>query len=521
MKRVLISVALLCGLSCSAAAQNPAAALMPMPNSIEVAADDAAELSLAEIASLSGGVDRNSPAMRELRRVILGRVGADIFAPTGSGAAVTVTLDPALTASPEQYTITSTPGLLVIAGATEEALFRAAQTLDQIFLGDAVRTSRKAMAQLTIADAPRTERRALMLDPARHFLPVEDVKLYIDEMAHYKYNVLQLHLTDDEGWRVQIKSHPELTAGGPFYTQSQLRDLIAYAADHYIEIVPELDVPGHTTAVLTSHPELACAITDSVALAAAKGNGRMLCASQEGVYRLYNDILREVAALFPSPYIHLGGDEAAVERNWALCDRDRRLARKHGYSKPSDLMNLFFGRILASVRAAGKRPILWCELDNIRMPANEYLFPYPEDVVLVTWRMGLTPKCQELTAASGHTLIMAPGEYAYFDYPQYRNDLPEHNNWGMPTTTLQRAYEFDPSSAPNVQGVMGTLWGEAIADINRANYMTYPRALALAEAGWTLPASRSWDSFRRRLPAILADMLTRGISFRAPFEIYR
>lgn len=492
-----------------------------MPNSIELAAPGSADLSLAEIAKVEGNVSSSSPAMAELRRVLLSRVGADIASPSATGTKLIVRVDPSLNSSSEQYAIVAGDGTLTITGATEEALFRAAKTLDQILMGDVVRTSRKSMAQLKIEDSPRIERRALMLDPARHFLPVEDVKRYINEMAQYKYNVLQLHLTDDEGWRVQIKSHPELTINGPFYTQNELRDLIAYAAERYIEIVPELDVPGHTTAVLKTHPELACCITDSAALAKAGGNGRMLCASQEGVYGLYADIIREVAAIFPSPYIHLGGDEAAVERNWALCDRDRALARKKGYAKPSDLMNLFFGRVLDSVRAVGKRPILWCELDNIRMPASDYLFPYPKDVVLVTWRMGLTPKCQELTAASGHTLIMAPGEYAYFDYPQYRHDLPEHNNWGMPTTTLQKAYEFDPSSASNIQGVMGTLWGEAIPDINRAHYMTYPRALALAEAGWTLPASRSWESFRNRLPAVLADMLTRGVSFRVPFEIYQ
>ena len=146
-------------------------------------------------------------------------------------------------------------------------------------------------------------------------------------------------------------------------------------------------------------------------------------------------------------------------------------------------------------------------------------------MTLVTWRYGLTPKCIELTRESGNTLILAPGEYTYFDYPQYANDLPEFNNWGMPLTTLRKTYEFDPTyklepgQRKHIAGVMGTLWGEAIKDINRANYMTYPRGLALSEAGWTRMSLRSWDSFRKRLYPNLLELMKRGVSFRVPFEI--
>lgn len=499
-------------------AQNPASALIPMPNSIIVG--ESGDVDLGHIKGVKTELSVQSPVIRELNSVFSTRLGVDLSRPSGRGTVIEVAVDPGLQGG-EHYRILAEKGKLRITGSSEAALYRAMKTLDQILMGDAVRTSRKGIARLEIDDSPRYERRMLMLDPARHFLPVEDVKRYIDEMAQYKYNVLQLHLTDDEGWRMEVKSHPELTANGPYYTQEELRDLISYAADRYVEIVPELDVPGHTKAVLASHPEYRCEISDTVALKKIRGNSLMLCASKEGVYSLYGDIIKEVGSLFPSRYIHLGGDEAAVERNWALCDHDRKLMEREGYEKPSDIMNYFFGKVLASVRQAGKTPILWCELDNIRMPANDYLFPYPKDVVLVTWRMGLTPKCQELTKKSGHTLIMAPGETAYYDYPQYKNDFPEFNNWGMPTTTLERAYGLDPGDNGNIQGVMGTLWGEAIPDINRATYMTYPRGLALAEAGWTRMENRSWESFKARLRPVLNDMLGRGISYRAPFEIYR
>ena len=492
--------------------------LVPMPNSIEV--KDKGSLQLGRIRRFVVNAPEGLPARELLCSVFKHRLGVDITKPGKQGVEVVMQIDSTLYGN-EHYRINTTQRLLEIAGSTPEALYRAVTTLDQILMADVKHTLSKEIALLKIEDKPRLSRRALMLDPARNFLPVEDVKRYIDEMWRYKFNVLQLHLTDDEGWRFEVKSHPELTAGAQFYTQEQLQDIIDYAAKRYIEVVPELDVPGHTRALLTVHPEFGCCITDSVALRKVHGNNVMVCASQPEVYKLYEDVLGEVARVFKSPYIHLGGDEAAVERNWAFCDKDRELMKQYGYSKPSDIMNYFFDRMLNVVRGLGRTAILWCENDNIRMPAREYLFPYPKDVVLVTWRYGLTPLCQRLTRESGHKLIMAPGETAYFDYPQYKNDLPEHNNWGMPTTTLQRSYTLDPGDGDNIAGVMGTLWGEAIKDINRAFYMTYPRALALAEAGWTQMPQRSWESFKLRLPPLLTDMMKRGVPYRVPFEIYR
>ena len=196
-----------------------------------------------------------------------------------------------------------------------------------------------------------------------------------------------------------------------------------------------------------------------------------------------------------------------------------------GYTKESQLMNYFFDKILASVRKYGKEPMLWCELDNVRMPANEYLFDYPKDATLITWRAGLTPKCIELTAKHGNPLIMAPGEYTYLDYPQLKGDLPEFKNWGMPVTTLETSYRFDPgyglptAQQAHILGITGTLWGEAMQDINRVTYMTYPRGLALAEAGWTQMEHRSWDSFKERMYPNLMNLMKHGVFVRVPFEI--
>ena len=201
------------------------------------------------------------------------------------------------------------------------------------------------------------------------------------------------------------------------------------------------------------------------------------------------------------------------------------MMEQKGYKRASQLMIPFFERILSSVRATGKKPIMWCELNNIYPPADDYLFPYPQDVTPVSWRGGLTPTCLPLTAQSGHKLIMAPGEHAYLDYPQMHNDLPEYNNWGMPITTLEQTYRFDPGygrtaeEQAHVWGVMGTLWAEAMPDINRVTYMAYPRALALAEAGWTQMERREWAGFTQRLYPNLDELMRLGVSFRVPFEL--
>ncbi len=441
-------------------------------------------------------------------------------------ADITLRIDPSLTASQEQYTLSVTHKGITISGASPHAVFNAVNTLDQWILTKATTTKHgTSIPPVEIQDTPRYRYRALMLDPARHFLPIPAIKRYIDEMARFKFNILQLHLADDQGFRIQITTHPELTQGQQHYTQDEIRDLIAYAATRHISIVPEIDIPGHTYAILRNHPECLCTKVDTTSWGRRLRTDVMLCASVPQVYDLCSDILNQISALFPAPYIHMGGDESLISTNWGQCPRCQALKAQLGYTRDDQIMEYFFSHFWDMLRAKGKKPILWVEMDNIRPPATRYLFPYPQDVTLVTWRSALTPKAVQLTAASGNQLIMAPGEHCYFDYPQYKGDLPETNNWGMPILTLQDSYQWDPGypqlNQPDehIIGVMGTLWGEAICDINRAFYMTYPRALALAEAGWSTPDNRQWDSFRTRIYPILSHLMHRGIPFRVPFEI--
>lgn len=520
--------------------QGNTSALLPLPNRIEQVAGGK-NFTVTSQTVVKTNLPKQSFCLSELQRILQARVGQSVSIGglrASGNSLIELWTDPAIQGE-EHYRLEVSERKLSIHGSTEKALFYGLMTLDQILLGDVCHTANGQIAPIRIDDEPRYAYRALMLDPARHFLPLEDVKFYIDQMAKYKYNILQLHLTDDQGWRVEIKAHPGLTEigafrnpktgpNGPdngFYTQEQLKELIRYAADRHVEIIPELDIPGHTVAVLATYPELGCTHTDTIRKEMGQTVNLMLCAHNEKVYSVYDDIIREIAALFPSSRIHLGGDESVIEKNWAECGRCRSLMKQLGYTKAPQLMNYFFGKILASVRKYGKEPMLWCELDNIRMPANEYLFDYPKDVTLVTWRDGLTPKCIELTARHGNPLVMAPGEYAYLDYPQLKGDLPEFNNWGMPVTTLETCYQFDPgyglpeAQQAHILGISGTLWGEAMKDINRVTYMTYPRGLALAEAGWTQMAHRDWDSFKQRMYPNLTNLMKLGVFVRVPFEI--
>ncbi len=539
MKRLLCTAAAaMMLLMNTATAQSNTTALVPMPNSIETDAKGRT-LTINSRTVINTALPANSFIIEELRRITEKRLSlSPAIDNSRSSNIISLAIDSTLD-NREHYTLTVNKKGIFIKGATQGALFLALQTLDQLLLGDVCNTAAGRIAHISIDDAPRYPHRAIMLDPARHFLPVKDVKFFIDQMARFKYNVLQLHLTDDQGWRIEIKSHPELTSIGAqrkpggsnqgpdngYYTQQQIKELIEYAADRNIEIIPELDIPGHSVAILAAHPELGCAFRQNDKKELGSTTNMMLCAHNKEVYAIFEDIIKEVAQLFPSQHIHLGGDEAAVEANWAKCPHCLAMMQQLGYSKPSQLMIPFFNNILDIVRRNGKQAILWCELDNIWPPANDYLFPYPKDVTLVTWRNALTPKCIELTRKHGHNLIMAPGEHAYLDYPQYPGDLPEFNNWGMPVTTLEQSYRLDPGynlpaeEQAHIQGVMGTLWSEAIRDINRVTYMAFPRAMAIAEAGWSTMQQRSWESFKQRIYPNITDMMKSGVSVRVPFEI--
>lgn len=301
--------------------------------------------------------------------------------------------------------------------------------------------------------------RAVLIDPARNFLPAEDVLSFIDSIAALGFNKLQLHLSDNEGWRLPVDGRLELTGGGEYYTKEELKRIVHHGIKKGVEIIPELDIPGHTGALLRVYPELSC----------EGGKGTMLCASKQGVYDLLDEILKEITDIFPGQYIHLGGDEADISSNWEICKECS-----------ADMMEYFFAKVLGTVKELGRKPILWCEPvagDGV----SEFLFNYPKDVLLVSWRRFTSESCIRLAEENGNKLIMAPAEYVYFDFPQYEGDVPGSV---MPVTTLEQVKSFDPlygTSSTAIHGVLCALWGEDIPNYERLLHMAYPRIRAVAD----------------------------------------
>lgn len=427
--------------------------------------------------------------------------------------------------SKEEYKVSVNNKGIQIEASTKEGVFRAISTVYQMFLSNPTE-----LPCVEIVDKPRFEYRALMLDPARHFMPVGDVKRYIDEMARFKFNYLHMHLSDDQGWRVEIKKYPLLTKIGSvraetdgnkkehkgFYTQQELVELVNYAKERHIEIIPEIDVPGHSVAAIAAYPFLTCKDTTLNVRTTAGVSTDLLCAGNEKVFEMYTDIFNELCSIFPSKYFHLGGDEAPLD-NWKTCPKCQSIKSKMGFKVDQELMGYFFERLGKVVANHGKTPLFWYELDVPK---------YPKNTITYAWRMGLTPAVIERSRELGYKVICAPGEHAYFDYPHKKGDHPVIN-WGMPLLSLKNVYELDPGyglesdKQAHIMGVEATLWSECILDVDRAFYMTFPRAMALAEAGWSKMEVRNWDDFLIRIKPSIFDMISKGVNVRVPYEDFK
>ena len=345
-----------------------------------------------------------------------------------------------------------------------------------------------------VVDAPRFAWRGAMLDVSRHFLSAEDVKRYIDVMALYKLNRLHLHLSDDQGWRIEIKSRPNLTVvggstqvgGGPggFYTQAQFADLVAYAAQRFITIVPEIDMPGHTNAALASYAELNC---DGVAPPVYTGTRvgfSTLCVERETTYAFIDDVVREISGLITGPYFHVGGDE--VEKLTA--PQYRR----------------FIERVEGIVRQHGKTMIGWGEIAPANISATSIVQHWHND-------------SSQLHAARGGRVILSPAKHMYLDM-KYDSATILGLKWAG-LVEVRDAYALDPATyIPTVPesailGVEGPLWSETLMKRQDFEFMAFPRLAAVAEVGWSPAAVRDWDNFRLRLGAHGPRLQALGINF--------
>lgn len=426
----------------------------------------------------------------------------------------------------EAYSINVSSDGILVQAVTPEGIYRATRTLLKSV--GAEKTSSVEFPSAEVSDWPRFGYRGLMLDVSRHFSDVEMVKRTIDMLALHQLNIFHWHLTDDQGWRIEIKSHPELTEVGAwrddtvvgrylggtdyptdgkrhggFYTQEQIREIVAYAKERYIEIIPEIDLPGHTSAVLAAYPQLGCEDKE-YKVANRWGVIRdVLCAGNPASLDLFKDIMDEVCELFPGKYIHLGGDECVKER-WKACPKCQRKIKELGlkdgnrYSKEDYLQSWFMGEVASFVQSKGKRVIGWDEiLEGVPM----------DDSVIMSWRGtegGIT------AAKMGHDVVMTPTSDMYFDQSQtLASQLEEIPVGGF--INVMKVYSYEPLPASltpeqqkHILGCQANVWCEYMPEERIRQYQILPRLAALSEVQWTMPERKNYKDFLKRLPKMLS-----------------
>ncbi|HHV85385.1 MAG TPA: family 20 glycosylhydrolase [Petrimonas sp.] len=427
----------------------------------------------------------------------------------------------------EGYSLSVTPGKVNINANKPAGLLYGVQTFLQLLPPQIESDKREEnvswqLPQVEITDYPRVNWRGLMLDVSRHFFTVDEVKQYLDNMVKYKYNIFHWHLTDDEGWRIEIKGLPRLTEIGAwrqeqigwfgsfsqpdprapknyggFYTQEQVKEIVQYAKERNIQVMPEIDVPGHSSAILAAYPELACfpesgdhAVRTGAPFLDWNTGGRpaaifenTLCPSNEKVYEFMDKVMGEIAALFPFEYIHTGGDEAPYTF-WEKSPAVKQLMQREGIKDMAGVQSYFGKRLEQIVLSKGKKMMGWDEiLEGGITPTTG----------LMSWR-GINYGIE--ASKSGHYVVMSPTNYVYIDYMQ--GDLSTEPRV-YSTLRLNQAYKFDPvpegADARYILGGQANLWTEQIYNIRQVEYMTWPRAFAVAESVWSPKEKKEWDRF--------------------------
>lgn len=450
----------------------------------------------------------------------------------GAQAAIVFAIDPAASPdAPEGYELEVTREGAQVRASDERGLFYGAVTLWQLLSsaqGEAVR-----IPALRIEDAPRFSWRGLMLDSARHFQSVDEIKQLIDAMARHKLNVLHWHLTDDQGWRIEIPKYPKLMEVGgcripageagtdpdtgqtrPYcgwYTQDQIRDIVAYAGERHIMVVPEFDMPGHVQAVVAAYPEYG-SLGDTPPVSNEWGVHQYLFNVDEDTFAFIEDVLDEIMALFPAPYVHVGGDEA-VKDQWQASAKVQARMKELGIADETALQSWFIKRIEAYLSGKGRRLLGWDEILDGGIAPN---------ATVMSWR-GIEGGIA--AARAGHDVVMAPVDKLYLDYLQTSspNEPP-----GRPVqVTLRDVYEFEPVPAVlapaqrgHILGVQANVWTEHMRTFDRVQHAVFPRIAALAETAWSPAEARDFDSFLARLPVQLRRYEAFGIAYaRTPFEV--
>ena len=411
----------------------------------------------------------------------------------------------------EAYTLEIERGRIVLEANDAQGISNALATLHQLILT----AKDNKLPIINIQDKPRFGYRGLMLDCSRHFWTVDELKETLSQMAFFKLNKLQMHLTDNNAWRLAMDQYPELTAkgtyysdfpdlSGKYYSTNDLKEIVKYAQALGIEIIPEVDLPGHAIALLAAMPQLSCnggtfeAYPEELPLNQRKrGNENMLCIGNPESIRFAQEVVDALIQIFPSKYIHLGGDEVPTAI-WEKCPKCQALYKKEGMKEPGELQDFFTRKMSEYIRSKGKIMVGWDEI-------NDRHAAIPEDMLTVWRDNGL--KAQKAALERGIPVVMCPQHGCYLD-------------WGYAGNSTRKVYEWDPVTSqvtPEqealVKGGQGALWTERVATQDRVEWMLYPRLAALSEVFWTNASKRNWDDFYRRITDFYPVMRKIGINF--------
>ncbi|WMW80035.1 family 20 glycosylhydrolase [Undibacterium cyanobacteriorum] len=507
---------------------NPSAGVFVLSNKTRIYADDASSqvnanlLSQAIESSLGFklSVQLGQPHAKEGNVIVLST--------TKNGNA---DLNQVRQVSDEAYQLNITTTQIQLNG-NANSQFYALQSLLQLLPAtktDSKSTSLK-IAAMQIKDQPRFAWRGLHLDVGRHMYSVEFIKKLLDQMAVYKMNTFHWHLTEDQGWRIEIKQYPKLTQVGGFrketikdrnfnpyigdgqpyggfYTQEQIKDVVAYAQSKHIMVVPEIELPGHSLAAIAAYPELACTPGPFEVGTVWGGIEDIYCPSEQ-TFQFLENVMTEVAALFPGPYIHIGGDEAPKTR-WKASPLAQDVMKREGLKNEDELQSYFIRRVEKMINAKGKRLIGWDEILEGGLAPN---------ATVMSWR---GEEGGIHAAKGGHDVIMTPTSWCYFDAGQGPKDQELWNLGGE--IPIEKVYSYNPvpsvldaAKQHHIRGVQANVWTEYLRGSEKVEYMVFPRLLAMAEVGWTPQAQRQFADFEQRLDAHYPRLSAQKIGYRIP-----
>ena len=511
MKRLLLATAL-CLSMLSAHAADANYNVVPLPKSVVMAKGLPFNLTNATTIVYEGTnpeMKRNARFLSEYIQQASGIKTAVLDKRDKKAAAIVLTIDPKV-AGAEAYRLSVNNKQVTIAASTPAGVFYGIQTLRKSL---PVQTTGEAITlpAVTVADAPRFGYRGMMLDCARHFFPLSFVKKFIDILAMHTMNVFHWHLTEDQGWRLEIKSHPELTAKssmrsgtvighnatvddsiphGGFYTQQEAREIVEYARQRHITVIPEIDMPGHMLAALAAYPELGCTGGPYEVGHRWGVYKDVLCLGKESTYKFVQDVIDEVVEIFPAKYFHIGGDESPTVM-WEKCPKCLQKAKDEN-TDIKHLQQYFTNRVEKYLNSKGKSIIGWDEILEGKIN---------QSATIMSWR-GVEPGLK--AAKQGHDVIMTPSSHVYFDHYQAKDTKHEPDAIGG-CSPVEKVYSYEPlpdtlsAEAKNrIKGVQANLWTEYIPFTTQAEYMVLPRMAALAEVQWTPVAKKNFDDFSKR-----------------------